>query len=151
MAIFRPKGVVLQEASLTSARCGCLHLRHAPCHACQGERQGNRTCRHGAGRTDRAFVQRASPDTDMGPRQGTGRKVLADHKISLTKIQSLPIVGRPWKYAFFVDVIFKQPDDFFDAMDALQAKVKELKLVGTYTSNKENIPSKLTNVLNNGE
>lgn len=78
-------------------------------------------------------------------------EVLADHKINLTKIQSLPIVGRPWKYAFFVDVIFKQPDDFFDAMDALQEKVKELKLVGTYTSNKENIPSKLTNVLNNGE
>ncbi|PQB03653.1 prephenate dehydratase [Aureitalea marina] len=78
-------------------------------------------------------------------------QVLADHKINLTKIQSLPIVGRPWKYAFFVDVIFKKPDDFFDAMDALQDKVKELKLVGTYTSNKENVPSKLTNVISNGE
>lgn len=78
-------------------------------------------------------------------------KVLAEYKINLTKIQSLPIVGRPWKYAFFLDVLYQQPDHFYDAMDALQENVKELKLVGTYTSNKDNIPSKLTNVLNNGE
>ena len=30
--------------------------------------------------------------------------VMSDCKINLTKIQSLPKIDTPWKYAFFVDV-----------------------------------------------
>jgi prephenate dehydratase len=37
--------------------------------------------------------------------------VMSDCSLNLTKIQSLPIVETPWKYAFFVDVTF---DDYLD-------------------------------------
>jgi prephenate dehydratase len=78
-------------------------------------------------------------------------QVLKDHDINLTKIQSLPILGRPWKYAFFVDVLFGSPEQFDRAIEGLGPKVKELKVVGTYTSNKDNVPSELTNLTQHGE
>ena len=31
---------------------------------------------------------------------------MSDCKLNLTKIQSLPKIETPWKYAFFVDVTF---------------------------------------------
>ena len=78
-------------------------------------------------------------------------QVLASFNINLTKVQSLPIVGRPWKYAFFLDVLFDDLDVLYNALEALQKKVKELKVLGTYTSNKANVPSELTNVLTHGK
>ena len=33
--------------------------------------------------------------------------MLSDCKMSLTKIQSLPVIETPWKYSFFVDVTFE--------------------------------------------
>lgn len=77
--------------------------------------------------------------------------VFKQFDINLTKIQSLPIVGEPWKYAFFVDVLFENVDVFYDAVEQLQKKVKELKILGTYSHNKQNVPSKLSNVLTDGK
>ncbi|MBX2829370.1 MAG: prephenate dehydratase [Flavobacteriaceae bacterium] len=78
-------------------------------------------------------------------------QVMANHALNLTKIQSLPLLGTPWKYAFFVDVIFEDSQQFYSAMDELEGVVKELKIVGTYTQNKKNVPSELTNVLEHGK
>lgn len=78
-------------------------------------------------------------------------QVMANHALNLTKIQSLPLLGTPWKYAFFVDVIFEDSQQFYSAMDELEGAVKELKIVGTYTQNKKNVPSELTNVLEHGK
>tara|TARA_R110000787_G_scaffold96415_5_gene199788 strand:- start:5062 stop:5934 length:873 start_codon:yes stop_codon:yes gene_type:complete len=70
-------------------------------------------------------------------------------EISLTKIQSLPIVGEPWQYAFFVDVVFKDYKLFKDVIKVLEKAVKELKVVGAYKQNFENKPSQLINNLIN--
>ena len=78
-------------------------------------------------------------------------EVLKDHNINLTKIQSLPIVGRPWKYAFFVDLLFDEVETFDKATEVLQNSVKEFKILVTYSHNKKNIPSELSNVLSHGE
>ena len=90
----------------------------------------------------------------LGSEVGTLSKaldVLAGFDINLTKIQSLPMLGTPWKYAFFVDVTFGEVQKFYDAMESLESVVKELKIVGTYAQNRDNVPSELTNAMENGK
>ena len=38
--------------------------------------------------------------------------VLSDCKMSLTKIQSMPVIQTPWKYSFFVDVTFEDYKEY---------------------------------------
>ena len=45
--------------------------------------------------------------------------VMSDCNLNLTKIQSLPIIETPWKYAFFVDVTFDDYGDFAKAKSLL--------------------------------
>lgn len=71
--------------------------------------------------------------------------------INLTKIQSLPIIGKPWQYAFFVDVLFDDLTLFNEVVEVLQKAVKELKILGVYNYNIENTPSKLENKLVHGK
>jgi len=99
-------------------------------------------------------MNKASIKFILGSEVGTlsqALQVMAKHQLNLTKIQSLPLLGTPWKYAFFADVIFEDEDAFHQAMDELEAVVKELKIIGTYTQNQKNIPSELTNVLEHGK
>lgn len=61
--------------------------------------------------------------------------ILRDSYLSLTKIQSLPIIDEPWKYSFFVDVIFEKPRDFDKAVSVLKLMTEELKILGIYKNN----------------
>jgi len=60
--------------------------------------------------------------------------ILRDSYLDLTKIQSLPIIDEPWKYSFFVDVIFDKREDFDRAMDVLKLMTEDLKILGIYKS-----------------
>lgn len=61
--------------------------------------------------------------------------ILRDSYLSLTKIQSLPIIDEPWKYSFFVDVIFEKTEDFEKAIDVLRIMTEDLKILGIYKNN----------------
>lgn len=58
--------------------------------------------------------------------------VMSDCNLNLTKIQSLPIIETPWKYAFFVDVTFDEYEHFAKAKSLLQIMSEDFKVLGEY-------------------
>lgn len=58
--------------------------------------------------------------------------VMSDCNLNLTKIQSLPIIETPWKYAFFVDVTFDKYQHFSKAKSLLQIMSEDFKVLGEY-------------------
>lgn len=62
--------------------------------------------------------------------------VMSDCKLNLTKIQSLPIVETPWKYAFFVDVTFETYTDFEKAKSIIDIMAQGFKVIGEYKNAK---------------
>lgn len=63
--------------------------------------------------------------------------VMSDCNLNLTKIQSLPIVETPWKYAFFVDVTFNVYADFQRAKALLELMLEEFRVLGEYKNAKK--------------
>jgi len=58
--------------------------------------------------------------------------ILRDFNLDMTKIQSMPIIEFPWKYSFFIDVIFEDYAEFQKAMDILEVMTERLTILGTY-------------------
>lgn len=58
--------------------------------------------------------------------------VLAAYNLNLTKIQSSPIIGRPWEYSFFIDFIADGKVSYAQAIEAIQPITRELKIIGIY-------------------
>ncbi|CAH8286748.1 prephenate dehydratase [Mariniflexile fucanivorans] len=63
--------------------------------------------------------------------------VMSDCKLNLTKIQSLPIVETPWKYAFFVDVTFETYEEFKKAKSIIDIMAQGFKVLGEYKNAKK--------------
>lgn len=60
--------------------------------------------------------------------------IFSFYKINLTKIQSLPIIGREWEYLFYVDVVYDDYIRFHQSIDAITPLTKELKILGEYAA-----------------
>ena len=58
--------------------------------------------------------------------------IFRDFNLDMTKIQSMPIIETPWKYSFFVDVIFEDHSEFLKAMEIITVMTDHLKILGTY-------------------
>ena len=58
--------------------------------------------------------------------------ILRDYDLDMTKIQSVPVIDMPWKYGFFIDVVFNDLRKFNRAMEILEVMTEELKILGTY-------------------
>jgi prephenate dehydratase len=65
--------------------------------------------------------------------------ILSFYHINLTKIQSLPIIGREWEYQFYVDVTFNDNLRYKQAIAAISPLTRELKILGEYAEGKSNI------------
>jgi len=63
--------------------------------------------------------------------------ILSFYKINLTKIQSLPIIGKEWEYLFYVDVTFDNLTRYRQSVDAIIPLTRELKILGEYTDGKQ--------------
>jgi prephenate dehydratase len=65
--------------------------------------------------------------------------ILSFYGINLTKIQSLPIIGREWEYQFYVDVVFTDMLRYKQSIAAITPLTKELKILGEYTDGQSNV------------
>ena len=57
---------------------------------------------------------------------------LLHHKANLTKIQSVPLLGSPWEYLFFVDMVLEDSTDYKIILADLKQQTIKLKLLGKY-------------------
>lgn len=65
--------------------------------------------------------------------------VLSFYDMNLTKIQSLPIIGREWEYLFYVDLTFTDFLRYKQALEAIRPLTKDLKILGEYTNGKQSV------------
>lgn len=61
--------------------------------------------------------------------------IFGKHELNLTKIQSLPIIEKPWNYAFFIDLVIEDFVLYKNALHLISKKVKDLKILGEYHQN----------------
>ena len=62
--------------------------------------------------------------------------IMSFYDINLTKIQSLPIIGREWEYLFYVDVTYDNLTRYRQSIDAITPLVKNIKILGEYEASK---------------
>lgn len=60
--------------------------------------------------------------------------IFSFYKINLTKIQSLPIIGREWEYMFYVDVSYDDYVRYRQSIEAARPLLRELKILGEYNA-----------------
>ena len=80
-------------------------------------------------------INKASIKFELDHKRGslaTILNVLSDCKLNLTKIQSLPKIETPWKYAFFVDVTFDTYSDYKKAKSIMEIMAQDFKVLGEY-------------------
>lgn len=65
--------------------------------------------------------------------------ILSFYKLNLTKIQSLPIIGKEWQYLFYIDLAFSDYTRYSQSIDAITPLTQELKILGEYQDGKQSI------------
>lgn len=58
--------------------------------------------------------------------------IFRNNNINLTKIQSIPIIGKPSEYSIHVDVEWQKRKSYDDAINQILRKVKNLNILGEY-------------------
>jgi Prephenate dehydratase len=80
-------------------------------------------------------INKASIVFTLPHSEGSLSKVLSVfsfYGINLTKIQSLPIIGREWEYQFYVDFKFDDLERYKQSLAAIKPLINELKSLGEY-------------------
>ncbi len=91
---------------------------------------------------DEATINKASICFHLSHRAGTLAAiltVLASYQMNLSKIQSLPLIGKEWEYFIHADIEFDDLNLFEEAMKALAPMVKSFRILGRYARGEKNV------------
>jgi len=58
--------------------------------------------------------------------------ILSFYHVNLTKIQSLPIIGREWEYQFYINLTFDDYTRYRQSLDAIRPLTRAFQLLGEY-------------------
>jgi prephenate dehydratase len=58
--------------------------------------------------------------------------IIYTHDIDLSKIESIPIIGEPWNYSFYLDLIFNNCENYFKMIYAINPFIGQLDVLGKY-------------------
>ncbi len=59
-------------------------------------------------------------------------EVIGTRGLNLSKIQSVPIIGKPYEYAIHLDLLFDEFENFNQTMEKLEPLTLSLKILGIY-------------------
>lgn len=62
--------------------------------------------------------------------------MMSDHGLDLSKIQSIPVIEKPWEYVFFIDTQFEDYAAFQKAIQEINNNFGEVKIFGEYLNRK---------------
>ena len=65
--------------------------------------------------------------------------IFSFYKINLTKIQSLPIIGREWEYMFYVDITFDDYQRYRQSIEATRPLTTQITILGEYENGKSTV------------
>jgi len=60
--------------------------------------------------------------------------VIASYQIDLSKIESVPLVGEPWHYQFYLDVLLNDKTKYRNMINEISTKLDKLEILGEYTN-----------------
>ena len=65
--------------------------------------------------------------------------ILSFYDMNLSKIQSLPIIGREWEYLFYINLTFSDYTRYRQALDAIRPLTKDFKILGEYEEGRQSL------------
>lgn len=84
---------------------------------------------------DKSILNKASVHFALAHHIGSLSKILSIlsyYEINLTKIQSLPIMGKDWEYQFYIDLVFSDYEWYRKSLDAIKPFTSNLGVLGEY-------------------
>ncbi|MDP4679941.1 MAG: prephenate dehydratase [Cyclobacteriaceae bacterium] len=70
--------------------------------------------------------------------------IFKNHNLNLTKIQSIPILGKPYKYSFNIDVVWEEINEYLTALEEVRKLGNTIRVLGEYK--RGNSPSQVKSI-----
>ncbi len=65
--------------------------------------------------------------------------ILSYYGLNLSKIQSMPLIGREWEYQFFISLSFNNYLHYTQAVSAVTPLLKDLQILGEYQEGRQTV------------
>lgn len=60
-------------------------------------------------------------------------RYFADDHYDMSRIESRPVIGKPWEYSFYIDLLGRWDDEnFLDCLRQVRSKTVDFRVLGTY-------------------